>query len=90
MPNPSPNYVVMPVECPFCQEHQTLHLRARTGPAHLSEHAIKCVKCRLEFKVLVPDPIIGGPFGRASRVLAPGKPVPKREPDQDESQHKGK
>jgi hypothetical protein len=75
VPNPKPNYVVMPLECPFCQEQQNLHLRARTGPVHLSEETIKCVKCELDFKILVPDKIIGGPFGRPSRVWGPREPA---------------
>ena len=61
---PKPNYVVMTVECPHCQEKQTVHVVARTGFAQqMSDQTIKCVKCGKDFKVLVPDKIIDGPFG---------------------------
>ena len=63
--NPKP-LNVWPVVCRSCHERQTVHLGARTGPTpQWSAQTTKCVKCGINFYVIVPDKIIEGPFKQA-------------------------
>ena len=59
---PDERYVVMTVECPRCKTKQKVHVNARTGPTHMGDQTIQCLKCDNYFKVTVPDRIVGGPF----------------------------
>jgi hypothetical protein len=63
--NPKPNYFVWSVVCRYCHEQQTVHMLPGTlDNAQWLIQTVKCVKCELNFDVLVPDTIIDGPFGR--------------------------
>ena len=57
-----PAYVVMTISCAQCQQEQVVHVRARTGFAQMSGQTVRCVNCKQEFDVMVPDQIVGGPF----------------------------
>ena len=56
------SYVAATVSCSHCQQEQVVHVQSRGGfwsPAH---QWVKCLKCRREFEVMVPEAIIAGPF----------------------------
>ncbi len=57
-----PAHVVMTISCPHCLQKQVVQVRARTGFAQMAGQTVRCVKCRLDFSVMVPDDIVGGPF----------------------------
>jgi hypothetical protein len=56
------SYVVMTVECKYCETKQKVHIAASTGGAQMVNQTVQCIKCSNHFKVTVPDKIIHGPF----------------------------
>jgi len=61
MDTPNETYVVMTISCPYCQQKQIVRVRARAGFGVMSEQMVKCVNCKKEFAVMLPDKIVGGP-----------------------------
>jgi len=60
---PKQNYVKIPTECPHCHAKQEVHVEALTRFAQMGTPLpVVCVKCEKGFEIMVPDPIIGGPF----------------------------
>jgi len=60
---PRQNYVKIPTECPHCHAKQEVHVEALTRFAQMGTPLpVVCVKCEKGFEIMVPDPIIGGPF----------------------------
>ncbi len=57
-----PAYVVMTISCAQCKQEQLVHVRARNGSAQMGGQTVRCVNCKQEFDVMVPDQIVGGPF----------------------------
>jgi hypothetical protein len=55
-------YVVMTVECQYCNTKQKVNVAASTGSSQMVDQTIQCLKCENYFKVTVPDSIIRGPF----------------------------
>jgi hypothetical protein len=45
-----------------CKQKQIVHVYVRAGRSPMNNQTVTCIKCKKEFDVLVPDPIIGGPF----------------------------
>ena len=55
-------YEVVVVECPRCKVQQKLHIAARAGLKFTGSEIISCINCDHQFKVTIPDKIVGGPF----------------------------
>ncbi len=55
-------YVVMTVECTRCKAKQKIHVADRPGFGRTGDERVACIKCDLNFKLSVPDRIVGGPF----------------------------
>ena len=55
-------YVIMTIKCPHCNTKQNVHVAAKPGFAQMSDQRVRCIKCKKEFPVMVPDRIIAGPF----------------------------
>jgi len=60
-------YVVMTVECQKCKARQTVHVAAPTGFGQMADQTIKCISCKQNFEVRVPDKIVAGPFPTRAR-----------------------
>jgi hypothetical protein len=56
------DFVVMTVECTHCRTKQKVHIVARTGASQMGDQFIFCIDCERQFRVLLPDKIVGGPF----------------------------
>jgi len=56
------SYVVVNVSCGHCQQEQVVHVQDRGGFWSAGHQWVKCLKCKREFEVMVPDAIIAGPF----------------------------
>jgi len=55
-------YVIRTLECKHCNTKQRVHVAAKPGPAQIGDRTARCIKCRKEFDVVVPDRIVAGPF----------------------------
>jgi hypothetical protein len=60
-------FVVMTVECTHCKTNQTVRVAAKPGFAQMGDQSVRCINCKEEFAVMVPDRIIGGPFAENER-----------------------
>jgi hypothetical protein len=56
------HYIVMTVECQHCKTKQKVHVAAQTGVVQMVHQAITCISCNKNFRVMVPDKILRGPF----------------------------
>jgi hypothetical protein len=52
----------IPVHCQHCKQKQIVHVFVRAGRNPMNNQTVTCITCKKDFDVLVPDPIIGGPF----------------------------
>jgi len=50
------------ISSPKCNKKMTVQCEARPGVAAESSESIACLECKREFSVLLPGPMIGGPF----------------------------
>jgi hypothetical protein len=48
--------------CQHCKGKQKVHVAARPGIAQMDERFVRCVECKRDFSVMVPDRIVDGPF----------------------------
>lgn len=56
------SYVAVTVHCSHCQQAQVVHMQAGGGFWSTAHQWMKCLKCKQEFEVMLPDAIIAGPF----------------------------
>jgi hypothetical protein len=55
-------YVVMVVECTHCKTKQKVHVAVSGGATQMAYEPIQCLQCDKQFKFLLPDKILRGPF----------------------------
>jgi ribosomal protein S27E len=57
-----PPHIPLTVRCPECRETQIVEIRAATGAGTQSqpETKVQCSNCGREFRVTIPDELIGG------------------------------
>lgn len=56
------SYVPLTISCSHCQQEQVVHVQDRGGFWSTAHQWVKCLKCKREFEVMLPEAIVTGPF----------------------------
>jgi hypothetical protein len=59
---PKESYVVEIVSCSHCQQEQAVPIQAGGGSWSTTHQSVKCLICKRQVEVMVPNAIIAGPF----------------------------